>query len=241
MQRKIFITLIIAIITVLGVSAQVKAEGNSFKASLTANSTELKPGQEVTVTLAVSDINMGDNGINTVEGIIEYDKTIFEELKTTSVQSLNNWTTTLNTENSSNNGKFLAVNLTSGIKESMQIFSVKFKVKEDIESTTETEIKYKDITSNDGTDLVSVGTKSIKIKVNVETNTPAETKTSENKTTQTNTSNTTKNTAETKDKTGSATILPKTGKSFIGIAMVGIVLIVSIVLWIKNRSMRDIK
>ena len=249
MKRKIFILTIIVLITMfmLGIGGQVKATESSFKASLSASSTELKPGQEVTITMAVSDINMGDNGINTVEGIINYDKTIFEELTTSSVQSLNNWTTTLNTENSQMNGKFLAANLSNGVKENMQIFSVKFKVKADATSSTETTITYKDITSNDGTNLVSAGTKSVNIKINAGTSTQNSTSGTSTTTQAQASSNlqsssaTSTNIVASKDKTGAKSILPRTGKSAIGVSIIGIVIAVSVLLWVKNRSMKDIK
>ena len=111
---------------------------------------------------------MGENGINTLEGKINYDTNIFEAITSNSIQSLNNWTTTYNDESSTLNGKFLAVNLSNGIKESTQIFKVTFKVKSDISETKETQIDFEDITSNNGTDLVNVGTKSVKLTIKAE-------------------------------------------------------------------------
>ena len=77
---------------------------------------------------------------------------------------MNNWTTTYNDENGKLNGKFLAVNLSVGVKENTQIFAVKLKVKKDIKKTS-TKINFKDLTSNDGTNLVNVGTKTVELTV----------------------------------------------------------------------------
>lgn len=165
MKKKKFILLgtIIFMIFTLATNVYAAEEGN-FNALATANTTELKPEEEVTITVEVSDINMGENGINTLEGFIEYDKNIFEEIKSSSLQSLNNWTTTYNDENGKLNGKFLAVNLSVGVKENTQIFAVKLKVKKDIKKTS-TKINFKDLTSNDGTNLVNVGTKTVELTV----------------------------------------------------------------------------
>lgn len=235
----VFIGLIILAISTVSNGAST----NTFKAGVTANVATLKPGEEVTVTVGVLDINMGENGINTLEGKIKYDTNIFEEITSSSIQSLNNWTTTYNDESSTLNGKFLAVNLSSGIKENTQIFSVKFKVKSDVKDSKDTTIEFQEITSNDGTDLVNVGTKSVTIKINGGT--------SENQNTNQNTAggntinngntNTTNKNTSIVDKTQSTTKLPNTGKSIVlMVALVGVIIAV-VVLAIKNRTMKDIK
>ena len=164
--------LMMIVLTIMMLGANVYAAGNSFKATVTPTTGTLKPGEEITITVAVSKINMGENGINALEGTIKYDTNIFESVKAADIQSFNNWSTTYNDEASSLNGKFLAVNLSAGIKEDMNIQSVTFKVKEDIAQTTTTQIDFKDVTSNDGKDLVNVGTKSVKLTINVENKKP---------------------------------------------------------------------
>lgn len=248
------IGMIISIIMLLSTTIYAAEEG-TFKASATASTTKLKPEEEVTITVAVSDINMGENGINTLEGFIEYDKTIFEEIKSSSLQSLNNWTTTYNDESGDLNGKFLAVNLSSGVKENTQIFTVKFKVKKDIEKTTSTKINFKNLTSNDGTNLVNAGTKVVELTVEVEEEKPQPPTTGNENKVDTNTNqmgnttgnntnkptNTQTNTATKTDKTQSATKLPKTGKSIVWIILLFAAVSSFVILGIKNRNMRDIK
>ena len=46
--------------------------------------------------------------------------------------------------------------------------SVKFKVKSDVTENTKTQIKFEEVTSNDGVDLVNVGTKVVDLKVELE-------------------------------------------------------------------------
>lgn len=235
MKKLTIIGIMISVIVIL-ITLSNAASTSIFKASLTSSTTTLKPGEEVTVTILVSDINMGDNGINTLEGKISYDKNIFEEVKSSAIQSLNNWATTYNDERSTLNGKFLAVNLSSGVKESTKIFSVKFKVKSDISETTETQIVFDNITSNDGVDLIDIGTKSVKLTINVEST--GGTNTNGNNT---NNENVTETNIIITDKTQSTSVLPNTGKSM-AILIAIIVLVISVVgLGLKNKSMRDIK
>ena len=217
-MAKILTVLILAII-ILGVN--VYAAENTFKASVTPGTATLKPGEEITVAVDVSDINMGENGINALEGTIKYDSNIFESVKTADVQSFNNWSTTYNDETSSLNGKFLAVNLSAGVKEDMKILSVKFKVKETVSETTTTQIDFKDLTSNDGEDLVNVGTKSVKLTINVENKEPVK--------------------PITPPTTEAPGKLPQTGESIaITLAIVTIAL-AGIGLAIKYKTMRNIK
>ena len=137
------LTILMLVTIILGVN--VYAASNTFKATVTPGTATLKPGEEITIAVDVSDINMGENGINALEGTIKYDSNIFESVTSSNVQSFNNWSTTYNDETSSLNGKFLAVNLTVGVKEDMKILSVKFKVKETVSATTAT---HKAIASN---------------------------------------------------------------------------------------------
>lgn len=230
MKKKVIGMLIIILIIMIGTSVQ--AVDNTFKASVSPTSKVLKPGEEIEITISVSDINMGTNGINTLEGTIEYDKNIFETVVSNNIKSLNNWTTTFNDENSTLNGKFLAVNLASGIKEDMNIFSVKFKVKSNATSGT-TQIKFKDITSNNSIDLINVGTKTVDITIESNKIPAGNNNTNSN----TNKTNSIKAYTDSQSKTS----LPKTGVSKTMIFMIGVILVYIIVLGIKNIKMRDIK
>lgn len=169
MKNIIYKIVIITIILIMTLGITVKADTtDSFNANLTVTNTTIKSGEYITLTLEVSDINMGENGINALEGTIKYDTTIFEEIKNADIQSYNNWTTTYNDQNSNLNGKFLTINLSAGIKEDCKILSVKLKAKQAIKETKETIITIEDISSNNGRDLINIGNKSI--KVNVEAN-----------------------------------------------------------------------
>ena len=230
MKKKFLVNLLLVIMLGVTLASTVNAATNSFKAELSASSTSLKPGDEVILTLKVSDINMGDDGINAVEGTIKYDTNVFEAITQSSITSESGWSTTYNGETSNSlNGKFLAVNLSAGTKEDTTILTVKFKVKQDVAKTTETQIDFVDVTSNDGVDLVNVGTKSVKLKVTV----PEEPKN--------DIKNEVKN-IEVKPTENKATgTIPQTGVTPAMLITISVIAIVCVYIGIRYRSMRDVK
>ena len=230
MKKKILVNLLLVIMLGVMLASTVNAATNSFKAELSASSTSLKPGDEITLTLKVSDINMGDDGINAVEGTIKYDTNVFEAITQSSITSESGWSTTYNGETSNSlNGKFLAVNLSAGTKEDTKILTVKFKVKQDVAKTTETQINFVDVTSNDGVDLVNVGTKSVKLKVTVPEEPKNEIK------------NEVKN-LEVKPSENKATgRIPQTGVTPAIVVTISVIAIVCVYIGIRYRSMRDVK
>ena len=230
MKKKILVNLLLVIMLGVMLASTVNAATNSFKAELSASSTSLKPGDEITLTLKVSDIKMGDDGINAVEGTIKYDTNIFEAITQSSITTESGWSTTYNGETSNSlNGKFLAVNLSAGTKEDTKILTVKFKVKQDVAKTTETQINFVDVTSNDGVDLVNVGTKSVKLKVTVPEEPKNEIK------------NEVKN-IEVKPTENKATgTIPQTGVTPAMFITISVIAIVCVYIGIRYRSMRDVK
>lgn len=163
-NKKIIVAIIMTIIILISTGVNAANESR-FTAKITSSKEEIKQGDEITVTMSVSDIEMGENGINTIEGTIDYDRNVFEEVKSKDVEGLNNWNITYNDEYGERNGKFLSINLSQGIKEYTEVFRVTLRAKADISRVSETTINFKDITSNDGTNLVNVGDKNIKIKI----------------------------------------------------------------------------
>lgn len=259
-RTKQILILGIILIIICGFLIPVKAEGASFKSEVSASKKTIKPGDTVDVTVSVKDIDMGENGINTLEGTISYDKDIFEQVKSSDIKSANNWSTTYNDEGEALDGKFFCATLSHGIKEETQMFTVTFKTKKDIDETVTTKIEFKDITSNDGTNLINSGTKSVDVKIEVEKTNPNPPEDGNN-TVGNNTNNTNgntnsgnvnngnsginngKNTSVTQqnvDTTKSNSGLPKTGRtSFIVILIIGVVILL-IVFGIKVKNMKGI-
>ena len=54
----------------------VGGEESSFNLVIDSQETKIKQGDTVTLKLSVTDINVGENGINSIIGFLEYDKEI---------------------------------------------------------------------------------------------------------------------------------------------------------------------
>lgn len=169
--KSLFIT---AILLVFLLPVTVKAD--SFNLNVKANKTSLKPGDTVEINLNLSNINAGELGINTLEAVLEYDSNVFEEVTQSSFSSLNNWSITYNNEDTEYKGKFLAVIVVAGVKENQDIGKITLKVKSGAKDTNTT-VKIKNITSNNGKQLIKENDKQVTFKVgnsnnNTQTNTP---------------------------------------------------------------------
>ena len=225
-SKVILLSLVVAIIWV----GQVMA--NSFNMVVTPNTKTLKAGETVTVTIGLANIDAGELGINTVETQISYDSDVFETVTQDEVKSANNWSLTYKGE--SNGGKILGVILASGVKENQEsIGTITLRVKA---STTkkETTIKFTNVTTNDGTTLITDSDKEIKLQIGESSN-------------QTNSGEATTNTGEDKsstnvtgksqDKTTTKQVIPAAGiKSILIVTAIAVLVISAIVCVIKIKK-----
>ena len=165
--------MIVMVLSILVVSMLMVGEANaaSFTFKAEANKTEAKPGDEIVISMGISNIDMGDLGINAIEGILDYDDEVFEKVSRDDIGLQNNWTMTYNEEAGAHEGNFLISNIVAGIKTEQKIGEIRLKIREDAKANTETEIKIKDITSNDGGVLVKESDKSIVIRIGEKTDT----------------------------------------------------------------------
>lgn len=73
----------IILITILALSTQVKAANDSYKTTLSANHSQVHRGEDVTITIGLSNIAIesGEKGIGAYTANIEFDSSIFEYSK----------------------------------------------------------------------------------------------------------------------------------------------------------------
>lgn len=147
----------------------VTVNADSFKFNVKANQTSLKPGDTVEINMNISDIDAGDLGINTLEAILEYDSNVFEEVSQSNFSSKNNWSLTYNSEDTENKGKFLAVIVTTGVKENQDIGTLTLKVKNSAQNTNTT-VTLKNVASNNGETLINETDKAITFKIESDNN-----------------------------------------------------------------------
>ena len=223
-----FIMLVMIIMTSIMVYA-----ATTVTMSLTADKNTLTPGDEITLTFAINNITGIEGGIKAIQGTVEYDTNIFEQIQTSDKVDMNGWATELNTANN------MFAGTTSGAT-SGGIFTLTLKVKEGVTATSTTvsirEIKTADPTNDDR--AVDVADVSVTIGSTVITptnNTTGNSTTGNNIVIGNTTGNGTTGTTNNKitiDNTTSSNQLPQTGISYyvvLAIAIVAIIAVVSIV------------
>lgn len=169
--KNIMIVTTIMLMMIIGKASWSMASSFSFNAQ--ADKTEVTPGEEVIVEMSISDIDMGEHGVNVVEGILEYDESFFSNME---LVNENDWKITYNNEEGERQGKFLTLKMAEGVKGEETIGKIKLKVRDDI-TEGEGQIKIKNILSNDGEKLIDEGERIIKIiikktDISKEPNTP---------------------------------------------------------------------
>lgn len=133
---------------------------SSFDVSVNPKEITAKPGETINVKVSLKDIDMSGNGINILEGNINFDKEMIENVD---VEGENNWQIEYNKDSNSDlNGKFLMIKDVNGIKDDEEILNLKIKIKDNIKKAN-TKILLKDLTSNDGNNLINIGSREINI------------------------------------------------------------------------------
>lgn len=124
MEKKVLKVLIMITVLVIAVSTVVQA--NSFTASMTPSSTTVAPATEFTVTVKISNLDVGSNGINTLSGFLKYDDKVFEVINDSNIEGVNSWKPTY----SSDNGKITLIK-TQFVKTEEEVFQITFKTKDE--------------------------------------------------------------------------------------------------------------
>lgn len=214
----------------------------------TPSSTKLNEGEEITITLELSEIKMGQDGINTFGGKLEYDENVFEKVTSDDISSQNNWSIAYNDEETAKKGTFLAT-INSGTSKNQIIGIIKLKVKTNLKSQ-DTEIKFTSLSSV-AEDTVKLDDQTLKFSV-TGTVVPDDDKKDDDKKDDKN--NTVENTivignvtndievvenTTTVDNTQSNTKLPQTGELDVAIAVLALALI-AVVSYIQIKRNRDL-
>ena len=234
------------------ISTQADGTTDTTKRSLvftpTPSSTKLNEGEEITITLELSEIKMGQDGINTFGGKLEYDENVFEKVTSDDISSQNNWSIAYNDEETAKKGTFLATINTGTSKNQV-------KVKTNLKSQ-DTEIKFTSLSSV-AEDTVKLDDQTLKFSV-TGTVVPDDDKKDDDKKDDDNKKDDKNNTVEntivignvtndievventiTVDNTQSNTKLPQTGELDVAIAVLALALI-AVVSYIQIKRNRDL-
>lgn len=150
----------IAFLSVIMVSLTGIVSASSFDVGVNPTEVTAKQGESIEVKVDLKDIDMKEKGINTLEGYINFDEDVIENVE---VETKNDWQIEYNKDSNSDlYGKFLMVKDIEGIKENEEVLTLKIKVKDKVKKES-TKVVLKDLTSNDGENLVNIGNKEINI------------------------------------------------------------------------------
>lgn len=164
---KVIKFLIILLITIQAMNVNTVSMATtqpSFKFSANSNKATVKAGEEIKVQMQISDIDVGDIGINVIEGQLNYDTQIFETVRTNQFEKQNNWTITYSEQNKKDKSNFLLSNMVAGITEDQNVGIITLKVKQGI-APQKTKIEFKGITTNDGEQLIKGEDIAIEIEI----------------------------------------------------------------------------
>lgn len=151
---------LIMILSIIMVSLTGIVSASSFDVGVNPIEVTAKQGESIEVKVDLKDIDMKEKGINTLEGYINFDEDVIENVE---VETKNDWQIEYNKDSNSDlYGKFLMVKDIEGIKENEEVLTLKIKVKDKVKKES-TKVILKDLTSNDGENLVNIGNKEINI------------------------------------------------------------------------------
>ncbi len=147
MKKKFVKLIIVAIMLMITCSTIVNAL--SFTATMTPSSTTVAESTEFTISIKVSNLDVGQNGINTLSGYLKYDTSVFETISESSIEGLNNWSPSFNSEN----GK-ITLTKTTFVKTEEAVFQITFKTKSGISGKTGS-ISYTNILASNSEEEIS--------------------------------------------------------------------------------------
>lgn len=158
MKKKFLKVTIVALLLVLVYTSIVNAF--SFTATMTASSSNVDPSAEFTIQVKVSNLDVGENGINQLTGTLSYDEDVFEEISDSSIEGFNSWSHSYNAET-----KAIKLTKTTFVKAEEVVFQITFKTKEDVEPGTVGKINFTEIQANNSESSIAASDISTSITV----------------------------------------------------------------------------
>jgi len=125
-MKKIINIIVITIISLMLCMCNVNAANDTLTAVVTADKTQVKQGDTVTVTFSLKDFVTGETGISAIVAKLNYDTTIFEKVTMADISGQNSWVMGAYNENE---GSFTATNSMFPNTEHA-LLTVKLKAKE---------------------------------------------------------------------------------------------------------------
>ena len=144
MKTKKKVMLILILIVLILLASNILAMSN-LVAQVKTSTNELEAGQQVIITFGFDKYEQIKKGINAFKAKLEYDKEIFEEVKQSDFQCLNDWE---KLQYNQATGEFIAIKR-AGSKAPEDLVSITLKTKQGVKATS-TDIVFTDIVTSEG-------------------------------------------------------------------------------------------
>ena len=138
MKKKLYVVFIMILILINILAINVSAL--SFTTTMTSNNTKIEAGNEVVISVKLSSLVVGENGINIFTATLGYDADVFETLTETNIEGSNDWQTAYN----SGTGK-ITLTKTSYVTSDQEIMQITLKVKSDVADGTKGSIELSNV------------------------------------------------------------------------------------------------
>lgn len=246
-MKKKFLKIVI-IMTMLVITYTTIVNALSFTATMETNSTTVPESTEFTITIKISNLDVGPNGLSGLSGYIKYNKDIFEAINESSIEGINGWDARY-----ASDSQKITLTKTTFVKTEESVFNITLKTKAGV-SGKEGVVSFSNIVGTNNDSDISTADISTTITVgNVSGNTANTTSnntsnvipvinTSSNNTSNTNKANNAAGSSFVNQTNTTGDDIPYTGvEDTIPFLMVGIV-ILAIVFYIKiERINKELK
>ena len=164
MKNKFLVLSLIMVLIITLLSSIVMAATYSFTVSMTANNSKVASGNEVLITVKLSNLNVGENGINSFSAYLSYDTDVFETLTDSSVDGVNGWVPSYTT----GTGK-VSLYRPTFLKTDEEIMTISLKTKSGLVDGTQGEVKLSTIIVSNSSDEIMASPVSTNITIGTST------------------------------------------------------------------------
>lgn len=157
-MKKKFLKIAI-IITMLVLTFATVVNALSLTVAMEVTNTTVPEKTEFTVKVKVANLDVGQNGINSINAILKYDDAVFEAVSESSIEGMNGWEAKYD-----NNSKKITLTKQSFVKTEEEVFNLTLKTKEGV-SGKEGIVELKEINAQNSDSTITATDVSVTINV----------------------------------------------------------------------------
>lgn len=161
MKKRVLKIAILAIMIVFAYVTVVNAL--SFTATMTPSATTVPEATEFTISVKISNLDVGTNGINSMSGYLKYDSNVFEDINESSIDGINGWKATYNPD-----GGKITLTKSTFVKTEEEVMNITFKTKAGKKDTKPGKIEFINIVASNSETSISAADVSTEITIGTE-------------------------------------------------------------------------